>query len=168
MESGFERERSVYTTLDTLAVFDISCVQNIAVNGYIPRILDQIDQLKQAITRFEGQPVPINDIMPWFAFDSMGEFAFNQSFNMLKEGKWNSVILSQHLSLAIQGLLHPAVWAMRLAFACAFFLPIGPFKDWFSLLQFSDQCMENRMKVTCYGIISTKFVLQSHILKLAD
>lgn len=117
-----------------------------AVKEYIPRILDQIDQLKQAIARFEGRPVPINDVMPWFAFDSMGEFAFNKSFDMLKEGKWHSVILSQHLSLAIQGLLHPAVWAMRLAFAFAYFLPIGPFKDWFSLLQFSDQCMDNRMK----------------------
>lgn len=162
MESGFERERSVCNTFYTLAIFHIrlTCEHDVAVKEYIPRILDQIDQLKQAIARFEGRPVPINDVMPWFAFDSMGEFAFNKSFDMLKEGKWHSVILSQHLSLAIQGLLHPAVWAMRLAFAFAYFLPIGPFKDWFSLLQFSDQCMDNRMKVTRHFMGRTRTLLK--------
>ncbi|KUI73735.1 Tryprostatin B 6-hydroxylase [Cytospora mali] len=117
-----------------------------AIKGYVPRILNQIQHLQQAIARYDGGPVPINDVMPWFAFDSMGEFAFNQSFDMLKNGKWHSVLTSQYLSLTIQGLLHPAVWAMRLAIACTFIMPVWHFKDAFAMAQFSDDCMKKRMK----------------------
>ncbi|CAD6591505.1 MAG: hypothetical protein ASARMPRED_005466 [Alectoria sarmentosa] len=88
-----------------------------AIKEYLPRILRQISTLEQLIATYGSQPVVVNDIMQWFAFDSMGEFAFNESYNMMKSGKQHSAITQQRSALALLGPLNAAIWIPRLAFA---------------------------------------------------
>jgi hypothetical protein len=116
-----------------------------AISDYLPRILAQIDMLQETVARYGTDPVPVNDVMLWFAFDSMGEFAFNQSFDMMKTGKWHKIIKQQRSGLSIMGSMNPVVWAMRLGFALAFFVP--PVSDFISMIAFCEECINNRMKV---------------------
>ena len=120
-------------------------VGDLAINDYLPRILEQVDVLEETIARYATRPVPLNDVMMWFAFDSMGEFAFNQSFNMMKTGEWHQVINQQRSALSILGPMNPVVWAIRLGFAFASSIP--PVRDWKSMIQFCDQCIKSRIKV---------------------
>lgn len=117
-----------------------------AISDYLPRILAQIDMLQETVARYGTDPVPVNDVMLWFAFDSMGEFAFNQSFDMMKTGKWHKIIKQQRSGLSIMGSMNPVVWAMRLGFALAFFVP--PVSDFISMIAFCEECINNRMKTT--------------------
>ena len=80
-----------------------------AIREYLPCILRQILTLEQ-VSAFSGsQPVVVNDIMQWFAFDSMGEFAFNEDFGVMKSGKWHFVVTQQRSALALLGSFNPAI-----------------------------------------------------------
>ncbi|KAJ5291528.1 cytochrome P450 [Penicillium angulare] len=115
-----------------------------SIREYLPRILQQIGTLESIVAGMEGQPISPNDIMQWFAFDSMGEFAFNESFDMMKTKNWHRAIIQQRSALAILGSLNHTVWAIRLAFAF-----LGRFwrvKDWMGMISFCDQCIERRLQ----------------------
>ncbi|KUI58322.1 Tryprostatin B 6-hydroxylase [Cytospora mali] len=124
-------------------------IENIVGHGYL-HYLPKIDGLKEAINLYEGHPVPINDLMAWYAFDAMGEFAFNQSFNMVKTREWHSVIAQLNKSFKIQGWLAPAVWAMRLTFTSAYIyaylFPASHLNDWFAMNKFTEELIDKRMK----------------------
>lgn len=83
--------------------------------------------------------------MLWFAFDSMGEFALSQSFDMMKTGTWHKVIKQQRAGLSILGPMNSVVWAIRLGFAFAYRLP--PVSDFIGMIKFCEKCMEHRLKV---------------------
>ena len=118
-----------------------------AIRSYLPRILEQISKLEQTIAGSDSKPVMVNDIMSWFAFDSMGEFAFNQSFGMMESQEWHGAIVQQRSALALLGPLNAAIWIVRIAVA---FLPrFWRVKDWTSMMTFCDSRMEQRMKVRC-------------------
>lgn len=85
-------------------------------------------------------------MMMWFAFDSMGEFAFNRSFDMMKTGTWHRIIKQQRSALSILGPMNPAVWAIRLAFAVGSFIP--PVSHWKAMINFCEGCIEHRQKVS--------------------
>lgn len=93
-----------------------------------------------------GEPILVNDLLYWFAFDSMGEFAFNQDFGMMQHQEWHFAIKLFGRALSIIGPFAPVVWLIKIGFA---FLPwFGKIKDWFSMLSFCRQRMEDRMKVS--------------------
>ncbi|KAI0969353.1 benzoate 4-monooxygenase cytochrome P450 [Xylaria arbuscula] len=115
-----------------------------SINTYIPRILSQIKSLQQTIDSFGDSPVPVNDVMQWFAFDSMGELAFNQSFDMLKTAKWHVAAVQQRSAIALLGSFSPTVWAIRLAFS--FGSSLGHVRDWLGMVKFCDSCMKRRLK----------------------
>ncbi|CEJ59403.1 hypothetical protein PMG11_08028 [Penicillium brasilianum] len=131
-----------------------------SIREYLPRILQQIGTLESIIARAsaDGEPVVPNDIMQWFAFDSMGEFAFNENFSMMKTKTWHRAIMQQRSALAILGSLNHTVWAIRLAFAF-----LGRFwrvKDWMGMISFCDQCMERRLQTE-----ATQPDIASHFIK---
>jgi hypothetical protein len=116
-----------------------------AIMEYLPRILRQISTLEQLIAASDSKPVLVNDIMQWFAFDSMGEFAFNQNFGMMASGEWHKAITQQRSALSILGSCNPAMWSIRLAFA---FLPFfSRVKDWNGMIIFCDSCMGKRLNM---------------------
>ena len=118
-----------------------------AIKEYLPRIIKQISTLEQVIAHSGSQPLVVNDIISWFAFDSMGEFAFNENFGMMKLGKWHYAVTQQRSALALLGLFSPAIWIIRLAFAFVPFL--SRMRDWAGMLAFCDSRMKQRLKVSC-------------------
>lgn len=129
-----------------------------SIREYLPRILQQIGTLEAIIASSSGQPVIPNDIMQWFAFDSMGEFAFNENFGMMKTKTWHRAIMQQRSALAILGSLNHTVWAIRLAFA--FLARFWRVKDWMGMISFCDQCIERRLKTE-----ATQPDIASHFIK---
>lgn len=116
-----------------------------AIRDYLPRILRQISTLEQVIAGFGSQPVVVNDLMQRFAFDSMGEFAFNESFGMTISGKMHPAIAQQRSAISLLGPLSPAIWIPRLAFAFAPFY--SRVKDWNGMVAFCDSRLEQRLHV---------------------
>ncbi len=130
-----------------------------AIRDYLPRILRQIATLEEAITGFGSQPVIVNDVMQRFAFDSMGEFAFNESFGMTKSGKMHRAIEQQRSAISLLGPLSPAIWVPMLAFA---FVPFyWRIRDWNGMVAFCDNRLEKRLKVgylslaVCLALLSS-------------
>lgn len=84
--------------------------------------------------------------MYFYAFDSMGEFAFNKDFGMMREEKWHDAANMIRRAISILGPMKSVVWLIRLGF---YFLPwfwrIG---DWFDALHFCQARLEDRIKVS--------------------
>lgn len=95
--------------------------------------------------------------MMWFAFDSMGEFAFNQSFDMMKTGSWHKLIKQQHSALSLLGPLNPTPWAIRLGFTFASYIP--PISHFAAMMDFCKGCIINRMKVYMFHALFLSFFL---------
>ena len=113
---------------------------------YVPRMREQIERLAQLIADHNCKPVLVNDVMSWFAFDSMGEFMFGSSFGMMDSKTWHPAIAQQKGALELLAPMNDAVWLVRLAIDLFPFL--GKVKDWNKMLAFCDDAMRKRMKVS--------------------
>jgi hypothetical protein len=102
----------------------------------------------QCIAKYGAKPVKVNDVMSWFSFDAMGEFAFSEDFGMMKSSKWNPVVERQQRALSLLAPLNDTIWLVRAAFSFVPFL--GKVKDWMDMVSFCDERMENRMKVSIF------------------
>ncbi|KAL8951589.1 MAG: hypothetical protein Q9222_002444 [Ikaeria aurantiellina] len=110
----------------------------------MPRILRQVKRLTDLIAKYDGQPVLLNDVMSWFAFDTMGEFLFNSGFDMMHSNSWHPVIVQQRRALALLAPLNDVTWLVQFLFA---FLPfVGYVRDWNRTVAFCDDAMQKRMK----------------------
>lgn len=111
----------------------------------MPRILRQIERLANLIAMHDEEPVLLNDVMSWFAFDSMGEFMFNSDFDMMQSSTWHPAIIRQRRALALLAPLNDAVWLVILLFSLFPFVPYV--RDWNQMMAFCDSAMQQRMKV---------------------
>lgn len=58
----------------------------------------------------------------------MGDFVFNESFNLLEDQKWYSIIILLQRALSSLGPFSPVPWAVQLGLRL---LPrVGVIKDW--------------------------------------
>ncbi|PLB50874.1 cytochrome P450 [Aspergillus steynii IBT 23096] len=131
-----------------------------AIREYHPRILAKVQTLVELIKERATGPILINEVMYWFAFDSMGDFAFSEDFGMMKNNEWHRVIFTFRAALALLGPFSPAIWIPRLAFA---FIPgLWWARWWFQMLEFCDKCMERRMKRTLPDKDIASFFIQDH------
>lgn len=127
---------------------------NSAIESYRPRLQRQVEVLNSIIDTFsrEDRPVYVNDLMYFYAFDSMGEFAFNQDFGMMRNEKWHDAAKGIKRAISILGPMKSVIWLIRIGF---YFLPwfwrIG---DWFNALHFCQARLEDRIKVGIF-IIAT-------------
>ena len=112
---------------------------------YLPRIRRQVERLADLIASHDCEPVLLNDVMSWFAFDSMGEFMFNSDFGMMSSSTWHPAIVQQRGALALLAPLSDAIWLVRLAFA--FFPFFGKVRDWNQMVSFCDKAMQKRIQV---------------------
>lgn len=131
-----------------------------AIRQYHHRIIKKVDKLVKLVQAEGQQPILINEIMYWFAFDSMGDFAFSMDFKMMENQEWHQVILLFRSALALLGPLSPAIWIPRLAFSFAPGLLWA--KWWFQMLAFCDQCMERRMKQKLKDKDIASFFIEDH------
>lgn len=124
---------------------ELNDVVLVALAEYEPRVLKKVSGLRERIAHAGGQPVLINDLMRWFSFDLMGDFAFSEDFGMMERREYHSAIQQLRSAITLLGPFSPAIWIPRLGFA---FIPgLWKVKDWFGMLAFCDACMERRMKV---------------------
>lgn len=123
-----------------------------ALRGYEQRIRKYRDMLVSTFAATEGKPI---NIVQWFnnySFDIVGDLAFNQSFNMLKDDK---------LHLAVRLLAEgfkpiafcPPTWLFRLAQ-----LIPGATKDWFRFLDLCRERMIIRMQVRHFASLDLYFL----------
>ncbi|KAI0185628.1 cytochrome P450 [Xylaria flabelliformis] len=93
------------------------------------------------------QPVHMNELVHWYAFDSMGDFGFGFDFGMMRNRKWVDGALYLRSAITLLGPFSPAIWLAKLAFT---FVP-GRWKvaHWFKMLKLSDTCMKARMEREC-------------------
>lgn len=117
-----------------------------AMAEYVPRIREQIKRLAKLIGDHDSKPVLINDVMSWFAFDSMGEFMFDSSFGMMDSNAWHPAIAQQKAALELLAPMNDAIWLVRLVFDLVPFL--GKVKEWNKMLAFCDNAMQKRMQVS--------------------
>lgn len=101
--------------------------------------------LEERIAQGKDRPMLVNDLMRWFSFDLMGDFAFSQDFGMMEKREYHAAIQKLRSAITLLGPFSPAIWIPRMGFA---FIPgLWKVKDWFGMLAFCDSCMERRMKV---------------------
>ena len=110
---------------------------------YLPRIRRQVERLADLIASHDWEPVLLNDVMSWFAFDSMGEFMFNSDSGMMSSSTWHPAIVQQRGALTLLAPLSDTIWLVRLAFA--FFLFFGKVRDWNQMVSFCDKAMQKRI-----------------------
>ncbi|KAJ8119834.1 hypothetical protein ONZ43_g3300 [Nemania bipapillata] len=85
------------------------------------------------------------DWFAWFSFDVMGEFAFSTSFQMLQDKKWHEKIRLLVDGFAMLGMASPVPWLAQLGKSIRPRPALA--KDWYSLLQWSKECMDQRLEM---------------------
>ncbi|KAE8378838.1 cytochrome P450 [Aspergillus bertholletiae] len=157
ISSIFTRDRALHIQRRAIWTHALS---SSAIREYHPRILAKVRTLTELIGAQKSHPILINEAMYWFAFDSMGDFAFSEDFGMMKNKKWHRVIFTFRSALALLGPFSPAIWIPRLAFA---FIPgLWWARWWFRMLSFCDKCMERRMKRVLPDKDIASFFIQDH------
>lgn len=126
----------------------LSAYSAAAIASYQPRIQRQIEVLSKvvALASDEKKAVYINDLMYFYAFDSMGEFAFNQDFGMMRSQRWHAAADMFRRALSIVGPLSGVIWLIRIGFY--FFSWFWRIADWFNMLRFCEERLHERLKVS--------------------
>ncbi|KAJ5937093.1 cytochrome P450 [Penicillium verhagenii] len=157
VSSIFTRDRNLHSVRRKMWT---NALSSSAIRGYHERIIAKVNTLISLIQEQESQPVYLNDLMYWFSFDSMGDFAFSEDFGMMKSKQWHQVIWMFRYALALLGPFSPAIWVPRLAFAI---IPgLWWAKWWFEMLSFCDRCMARRMKRTLPDRDIASFFIEDH------
>lgn len=110
------------------------------------------------IEKYDGRPVLVNDVMAWFAFDSMGEFMLNTDFDMMKSCTWHPAITQQRRALALLTPMTDAIWPMRLILAFFPFLA----RDWNQMVAFCDDAMQKRLEVGGSNMVKDHLHIDCH------
>ena len=135
-------------------------IRRVAIRTYLPRILRQVDTLAHLIASHGDKPTLVNDVLAWYSFDSMGEFLFDKSFDMMTSSEWHPIVLQQRNALSLLGMISESLWLARLGFA---FLPFyGIIKDWMQVEAFCKQRMIQRMEVSKPARCSMEYRLTYH------
>lgn len=85
-----------------------------ALRGYDATVIRHADELREAISKFEGKPVNVSKWFNYYTADTISALGFGEPFNMLRDGKdhWTIKLLqegSQHLAT-----LGPIPWILTL------------------------------------------------------
>ncbi|KAB8269091.1 benzoate 4-monooxygenase cytochrome P450 [Aspergillus minisclerotigenes] len=110
--------------------------------------LDQLDTCLEDEAR-KGRISEITDLLYWFGFDTMGDFVFNKSFNMLHDKKWHHIIILLQRALSIMGPLSPIPWLVQIAFKL--FPRVWILGDWFRMVDWCEDQMLERMQTKIPG-----------------
>ena len=122
-----------------------------AINTYLPRIQRHVDKLVKLIEGHGKKPVLLNDVMAWFAFDSMGDFMFNESFGMMDSTQWHKAIIQQKGALRFLAPLNDTIWIVHMALSMFPF--VGMVRDWNAMVRFCDHASQRRMNVSRYSAL---------------
>ncbi|RAL06171.1 cytochrome P450 [Aspergillus ibericus CBS 121593] len=118
-----------------------------SLEQYITKILPYITQLEHRIDAdIHHQHISnITDLFYWFGFDTMGDFVFNKSFDMLHRNEWHFVVVLLRRAMSILGPLSPVPWFVQIAFKL--FPRVWILGDWFRMVAWCEGQMRERMKL---------------------
>ncbi|PYI01926.1 benzoate 4-monooxygenase cytochrome P450 [Aspergillus sclerotiicarbonarius CBS 121057] len=118
-----------------------------SLDQYITKILPYITQLEHRIDADIqlNHTSEITDLFYWFGFDTMGDFVFNKSFDMLRRNEWHFVVVLLRRAMSILGPLSPAPWFVQIAFKL--FPRVWILGDWFRMVAWCEGQMRERMKL---------------------
>ncbi|KAK4868972.1 hypothetical protein LT330_006581 [Penicillium expansum] len=137
-----------------------------ALVQYHRRVVEKVRTLQRLVALGQSRPVLINELMYFFAFDSMGDFAFSEDFGMMRNKRWHSSIAMLRSALTLLGPFSPAIWIPRLGFA---FIPsLWKVRHWFHMLEFCDQCMARRIKKTLSDRDIASWFIEDHVKRGSD
>ncbi|KAL8832578.1 MAG: hypothetical protein Q9170_004822 [Blastenia crenularia] len=111
-----------------------------ALRGYEARIRKYTSSLAEQMSTLSTKPVDASAWFKYFAFDVMGDLAFNKDFEMLAKGEahWTITLLNE--ALGLQALKLPT-WIFRILLS----VPRLAYKYW-KFIDYCDQQLENRIR----------------------
>ncbi|KAI0109866.1 cytochrome P450 [Daldinia grandis] len=118
---------------------------NKALAIYEERVMEYAETLASQIEKLavEGSPVNVSDWFYWFTFDVMGEFAFAQSFGMLKDKRWHFAVRLLRRAMSLLGPFSPVPWIAQIAFYITPWMYIV--RDWLGMMQWCKDRMGERI-----------------------
>lgn len=119
----------------------------LALDQYEEKILKYIDQFDSCVEADATAQRSSNarDLFFWFGFDSMGDFVFNKSFNMLEVQRWHHIVILLQRALSLLGYFSPAPWLVQVGFKL--FPRVWVLKDWFDMVDWCEEQMRERIEV---------------------
>ena len=102
-----------------------------ALEAYEKRIQHHVSLLEKQIATTAGNPINITRWFYFLAFDVMGDFAFEKSFDMLESKQWHYAVLLLRRALGLLGPMSSVPWLVQLAFSLNF-IPV--IRDWNRML----------------------------------
>lgn len=135
-----------------------------SMSTYEQRIVEYAEVLISRINELsrEGKPVVVTDWFYWFTFDVMGDFAFARSFNMLRDKQWHFAVKLLRRAMTLLGPFSPVPWLAQIAFH---FIPwMYLIRDWFTMLLWCKQRMDERLKVSLFRSSLSVYHVSSDLL----
>lgn len=83
-----------------------------AVRDYEPRVVNCTKLLTDQIDRTISEPLNISMWFNFFTFDIVGDLAFGNSFNMLRDGIKHKFLEEAHVSATLMGMFRRTLWLM--------------------------------------------------------
>jgi cytochrome P450 len=117
-----------------------------ALNHHFARMIKHIqifDKLLAADAK-AGRPTKTRDVFYWLGFDFMGDFIFNESFQMLEKQGWHYMIIKLQRALSLLGPVSPLPWLFPIAFRMA--PRIGQVADWADMADWTHSQIAARLE----------------------
>ncbi|KAF5247644.1 hypothetical protein FANTH_6266, partial [Fusarium anthophilum] len=112
--SSMRRSFMQYTPTIRLAVKDL------ALRDYEPRVVKYTSQLLDRLEQSQGIPIDIASWFKFYSFDTMGDLAFGQSFNMLTDGVKHPFMALVESHMVMAGTFSQLIWMFPLFRAMPF------------------------------------------------
>ncbi|KAI7776264.1 Cytochrome P450 [Diaporthe eres] len=134
-----------------------------SVAQYYESILVKVRALEDIISQSGSEALLVNDLIYFFAFDSMGAFGFGLDFGLMRDRKPIDGFRYMRSALGLLGPFTPAIWIARLGFSC---IPgLWKVRHWFNMLKFSDNLMNTCMKSSPTKSESTQAYIASAFIE---
>ncbi|KAI7769317.1 hypothetical protein LZL87_011847 [Fusarium oxysporum] len=85
-----------------------------ALRDYEPRVAEYTSQLLDRLEQSQGARIDIAKWFKFYSFDTMGDLAFGQSFNMLKDGVQHRFMALVQTHMAMAGTFSQLIWMFPL------------------------------------------------------
>jgi hypothetical protein len=142
---GIKQLRPKVSKLSCCSLTDRKLTIETALPGYEERIQSHGVLLEKRIAESAGTPINITKWFYFLAFDVMGDFAFDKSFDMLESKEWHYAVVLLRRALGLLGPFSSVPWLAQLAFN----FPIIPIiRDWNRMLGWCADRMAEQVDVS--------------------
>ena len=103
-------------------------------------------ELKERISKSAGKPINVTAWSGNFSFDVMGDLAFGQSFDMMRNGKNHFIVDIIRQGMAVIGPFTPVPWLFIIGESVP-----GLANRWKRLLAWNTAQLRSRTEVGCFN-----------------